>query len=231
MAAKQNKVARVITKRALIDKANTTILIAAAVAAFLVVFSLVSAKALVGQIGYQTKVISEKKKTKEQLEKNLEARDSLVKSYQAFTRASRNVIDGSTVGTGDRDGENGKIILDALPSKYDFPALTSSLEKLAQQQNLQTSSFSGTDDEIAQQPQQAGSANPQSVPMPFQMTAGGSYLQIQSFVTSFERSIRPIQIQTLGLAASDGGLSVTISAQTFYQPEKLLELKKEPLKP
>jgi len=136
------------------------------------------------------------------------------------------VIDGSTVGSGDRDGENGKIILDALPSKYDFPALTSSLEKLAQQQSIVASNLSGTDDEVAQQ-EQAGSASPQPIPIPFSITVAGSHLQIENFVMSFERSIRPIQIQTLSLSAGDDGLSAAISAETYYQPEKILEVKKE----
>lgn len=226
---KVSAVTRVVTKRSLIDKANTTMLIATGVAAFLVVFSLVSARGLISKISYQEKVISHKKETKEQLERNIKARDSLVTSYQAFTGTSRNVIDGNTVGSGDRDGENGKIILDALPSKYDFPALTSSLEKLAQQQNMSASDLSGTDDEVAQS-KQAASGSPQPVPIPFQMTVSGSSVQIQNFITSFERSIRPIQIQTLSISTSDTGLSAAIGAQTFYQPAKILQVRKEVLK-
>lgn len=226
---KVSMVTRVVTKRSLIDKANSTILIAAGIAAFLVIFSLVSAKGLVGKINYQNEVISKKKAAKEQLVQNIKARDSLVKSYTAFSNTSRNIIDGNTVGSADRDGENGKLILDALPSKYDFPALTSSLEKLAQQQGLVDPGISGNDDEVAQS-LQAASANPQAIPMPFEMSVNGSALQIQNFVTSFERSIRPIQIQTFAVNASDKGLSGTISAQTFYQPEKILEVKKEVLK-
>lgn len=223
---KANAVTRVITKRSLIDKANSTILIAAAVAAFLVVFSLVSAKGLVGKISYQQDVISKKKAAKVQLEKNIKARDTLVQSYSAFTNTSRNVIDGNTVGSGDRDGENGKIILDALPSKYDFPALTSSLEKLAQQQGITEPGMTGSDDEVAQAAQ-AASASPLAIPMPFEMSVSGSALQIQNFVTSFERSIRPIQITSFSVAATDNGLSASVSAQTYYQPEKILEVKKE----
>lgn len=45
------------TKRSLINKANSTIVISTAVAAFVLVFSLVAGKSLIGQIGYQNKVM------------------------------------------------------------------------------------------------------------------------------------------------------------------------------
>ena len=68
-----------------------------------------------------------KEKAHQQLDKNLKAFDSLVVSYKSFEGKSTNVIGGNASGTGDNDGKNSKIILDALPSSSDFPALTSSI--------------------------------------------------------------------------------------------------------
>jgi hypothetical protein len=65
------------TKRSLINKANSTIVIATAVAAFVLVFALVAGNSLSGQVGYQNKVINAKKKALKQLEADLQARDSL----------------------------------------------------------------------------------------------------------------------------------------------------------
>lgn len=218
-----------LTKRALIDKANTTTVIAAAVASFLVVFSLVASRALFSQAMYQNRVITAKKATLKQLDANLAARDDLVSSYEAFVSTSQNIIGGNPSGTGDRDGDNAKIILDALPSKYDFPALASSLEKLATSQGLQIDGIVGTDDEVAQSGEQNAAA-PAPVPMDFQLGVKGAYQQVQSLTEVFEKSIRPIQVQKLTLNSSEGNVNASITAQTFYQPEKKLELRKKVVK-
>jgi hypothetical protein len=216
-----------LTKRALIDKANTTTVIAAGLATFLVIFSLVASRSLFNQMTYQNRVITEKKQTLSQLEKNLAARDDLVKAYEGFEGGSQNIIGGSTTGgSSDRDGSNSKIVLDALPSKYDFPALTASLEKFAAKQGVEIESIIGIDDEVAQSGQQS-STNPEPVPIDFQVTVRGGYPQIQAFIKTFELSIRPIQVGQIAITASGGTVSANITAQTFYQPEKNLDLRKK----
>lgn len=209
---------------ALINQANNAAFIAIAVGAFVVAFSLVASKTLFNQVSYQQKIIGEKKATLKQIRSNLEAKEDLTKSYKVFTSDQRNIIGGDVSGGGDKDGDNAKIVLDALPSKYDFPALTASLEKLALSQGLSIESIAGTDDEVAQQGQQS-SANPESVPIVFQFVVRGGYPQIQGLIESMDKSIRPFQIQKLAITGSgSSGITATIEAQTFYQPEKKLEI-------
>lgn len=217
-----------LTKRALIEKSNTTTVVFAGIAAFVVMFVLVSGKSLVSQAAYNNRVIGEKKQTLKTLNDNLDARDDLVSSYKAFVNTPQNIIGGSPTGESDRDGDSAKIVLDALPSKYDFPALTSSIEKLAGAQSVAIESMNGIDDEVAQLDQ--SSATPQPVPMMFDVSVKGGYPQIQALVDSFERSIRPMQVQMLTVSGSDGELTTSITAQTFYQPEKKLELRKKVVK-
>lgn len=224
MAQKKEPQLKIYT---LINQANNAAFIAVAIGAFVIAFSLIASKTLFSQVSYQQKVISEKKKTLKQLKDNVAARDELVKSYDVFIGAPRNVIGGDSNGASDRDGDNAKIVLDALPSKYDFPALTASLEKLAVAQGLTIESITGTDDEVAQQEQQ-GSTNPEVVPITFQFVVRGGYPQIQALIESFDRSIRPIQIQKISVTGSTGGgITASIDAQTFYQPEKKLEIIKK----
>lgn len=218
-----------LTKRNLITKANKRIVVATAVAAFIVVFALFAAKSLVSQMTYQNKIISGKKKAVSQLKADLSARDSLVESYKTFVSSSQNLIGGNPQGTGANDGDNSKIILDALPSKYDFPALTTSLEKLINDQGLQIVSISGTDDEIAQSANQS-SSNPQPVKMPFQVQVNGSYAAVQNLISVLDRSIRPFQIQTIELSGTDSSMTATISANTYYQPAKNLNIKTQVVK-
>lgn len=217
------------TKRSLISKANSTMVIATTAAAFVLVFTLVAGKTLVGQVGYQNRVIDAKKKALNQLRDDLEARDSLQQSYKAFVAKSPNVLGGDPAVNGDRNGDNAKLVLDALPSKYDFPALTTSLEKVIGEQNLKIDGISGTDQEVDQAGKQT-SPNPAPVPMPFQIEVSGAYPSVQSLVDVFLRSIRPFQIQTLELSGDESSMSATITAQTFYQPEKSLKITEELVK-
>ena len=218
-----------LTKRNLITQANKRIVTATAVAAFVVVFSLFAAKSLIGQAAYQNKVISGKKKAVAQLKADLNARDDLVTSYKAFVGTQQNIIGGNPTGTGAKDGDNAKIILDALPSKYDFPALTTSLEKIINDQGLQITSISGTDDEIAQSANQS-SSSPQPVAMPFQIQVNGSYAAVQNLISVLDRSIRPFKIKSVELTGNDSSMVASISGQTYYQPEKNLNIKTEVVK-
>jgi predicted component of type VI protein secretion system len=58
----------------------------------------------------------------------------------------------------------------------------------------------------------------------------GNYASIQKVVKAFEKSIRPIQVQTLQLTGSDQKMQMNITAQTYYQPEKTLNIKTEVVK-
>ncbi|HSW75402.1 MAG TPA: hypothetical protein VLG16_06075 [Candidatus Saccharimonadales bacterium] len=200
-----------------------------AVAAFVVVFSLIACKTLVSQAGYQNRVISAKKKAVSQLKDDLNARDSLVVSYKAFNSTPTNMIGGSPTGTGAQDGDNATLTLDALPSSYDFPALATTLEKILSSQNLQIQSITGTDQALAQSTAAASGA-PQAVAMPFQIQVTGQYDAIKGLVSLFDKSIRPFQIQTMDVSGNQSAMSLTLSAQTFYQPEKTFNVGKEVVK-
>jgi hypothetical protein len=217
------------TKRSLIGKANSTMVIATSVAAFVLVFTLVAGKALLSQMAYQNRVINEKEKALTQLKADVAAVDSLKSSYRSFVNENPNVLAGDPNGTGPQDGDNAKIILDALPSKYDFPALTTSLEYLITSQNLQIMGISGTDDEVTQQQQQA-SAEPVPIAMPFQVQVNGAYAGIQGLIDLMDRSIRPFQIQTMELSGDESSMIANITAQSFYQPEKSLTIEEEVVK-
>lgn len=217
------KANQTLTKRILIDKANTTIVIVVSVAAFLVVFSLVATKTLVSQAAYQNRVISGKRDAVNQLKDDLGAIKSLKSSYQAFISTTQNAIGGNPDGTGQQDGNNAKIILDALPSSYDFPALTTSLDNLLATQNVKINSIAGTDDEVAQASNQS-SSDPQPVPIPFQLSVSGNYDSIKGVIDVLERSIRPIKINTLDLSGDQNNLTLSVEAETYYQPAKSLNI-------
>lgn len=217
---------RINTKRVLIDKTNSTIVVVTAVAAFIVVFSLIASKMLVSQSMYQNRVISAKKTALAQLKTDFQSTTALTTAYEAFVGTPQNVLGGNPSGTGSQDGDNAKIVLDALPSQYDFPALLTSLGKLASSQNVQIQSITGTDNEIAQSGNQT-SATPVPVAMPFQISVSGNYQSIQNVISVFGNSVRPFQIQTMQLSGNQNSMSMTITAQTYYQPGKQFNITKE----
>jgi hypothetical protein len=221
---------RISSKRTAISKANAQMVVVVSIASFIAVFSLVASKAVLTQNSYQSRVTAKKEVAYHQLTTNIVAAKSLVDSYKQFTDKSNNVIGGNTVGQGDKDGDNGKIILDALPSNYDFPALASSLEKILTSQNLKVSSITGTDDQVNQQTN-LSSPSPVPVPMPFSFSVtNASYTSIQQLINTLQSSIRPIQIDTIVLSGAADNMQTTITAHTYYQPAKNLKITKELVK-
>lgn len=226
MAIKQ----QISTKRLAISKANTQVVVTVAVAAFLTVFSLVAAKTVFSQNRYDAKVIKAKEKAHSQLQKNIKAYDSLVDSYKTFNGKEKNVIGGSAAGTGDNDGSNSKIVLDALPSSYDFPALTSSLEKILTDRGLKVSSITGTDDQLNQQAN-SSSPTPQAVPIPFSFTiTDANYESVSQLIAKLQQSIRPIQIDSITLTGGTSSMTLLVNAHTSYQPAISLKVIKKEVK-
>lgn len=210
---------QISTKHVKINEANTFMLIAVSASVVAVVFSLVATQALVKQMNYQNKVISKRNAAKKQLDANIAATTQLMNYYEAFDSAA-----DSMIGTKDK---NSKITLDALPSKYDFPALATSLESLLKGSGSNISGISGSDNEVAAE---QSSANPKPIEIPFSLSSTGSLTAAQKLITDLGRSIRPIRINSLQLTGTDSSMQASITAKTYYQPAKQFDLKYEIVK-
>ncbi len=212
-------------KRLQIDKANASMVGILAVSAFIAVFSLVACKALLGQRSYQSRVIAEKKKALTQLKSNNEAAVQLVSAYKTFLSAPENIIGGIPTGSADRDGDNAKIVLDALPSKYDYPALITSIEKVLTARNYSIESIVGVDDEINQE--QTKDTVIQPVAMPFDVKIPGNLDTAQGVLDVLQLSIRPMELLKVELGGDDAKLTILVSANSYYQPQKTIKITKK----
>jgi len=220
----------IITKRLAISKANTQMIAVVGVASFVAVFCLVASKAVWSQYQYQARVTSVKTKALTQLQQNITAFNSLSSSYDSFDGQDKNIIGGSRTGTGNNDGSNPQIILDALPPSYDFPALTSSLEKILTNGSFTVSSITGTDDQINQQANVSSNA-PQPVPMPFAFTVtNANYTSVQALMNTLQQSIRPIPIDTIELSGGVNNMTLAVTAHTYYQPATSLNITEKVVK-
>ncbi len=220
---------RISTKKIQIDKANSVIVAAVGIAAFLVTFSLISTKSLLSRRAYQARVITAQEQARDKLDENINSVKDLKTRYYEFVGRSENIIKGSSTGKSPNDGDNARIILDALPSKYDYPALASSLEKIVKDRGYIIHSMTGIDQEVEQNSTESSGVQ-QAVEMPFELTAEGSYKGIVDLLVAFRRSIRPFHVQVLTFEAEEDDVDAVklgIQGKSYYQPERTLSITEE----
>lgn len=201
------------TKHNLIDRSNRNMFIVVAIAGVLLSFTIVASIAMSQRMSYQGKVISARDRADKQLQANLKAVTSLMSSYQSFDSAAESVI-GSI-------DPNSKVVLDALPSKYDFPALANSLQAMMNNAGLSGITISGTDDEATAE---QNSQDPKPVEIPISFSGRGSYDNVKKFVDTLQLSIRPFKVTKLNISGSQGAITVTVTAVTYYQPSRSLDI-------
>lgn len=220
---------RISAKKIAIDKANKTVFITVAVASFVVAFSLVASKTLLDQRAYQAKAESAKQETLDILKKNIDESQKLTTAYQEFAGQPTNVIGGNSQGEGDRDGDNPRLVLDSLPSKYDFPGLLSSVEKILKDNKFKLDAIEGDDDEVAQK-DAASSPSPQAVEMPFSVTVVANGAALSPLLKVFESSIRPMQVKNIVYKYDEDDPKITVDMTSYYQSGKNFNVTEEPLK-
>ena len=203
-----------------VDSENAKIVASVGGAAFIVVFCLFAAQALISQSLYQNRVISEKKEALSILEDNKTSVEELRSSYTAFISEEENVIGGSRSGSGVADGDNAKIVLDALPGEYDYPGLASSIEKVLDDGGYTIEAVGGSEDVALAGSQD--STTPVEIPYPFSVSASPS--ATQELLETLEKSIRPLYVDSLTIRSSQAGLRTSIGLRTFYQPGVIYEL-------
>ncbi len=197
-----------------VDKENARIVAAVGGAAFIVVFSLFAVQALISQSLYQNRVITEKKAALNQLRENSESAEQLRASYTAFISEEENVIGGNRDGDGPSDGNNAKIVLDALPQEYDYPGLASSLEKILVDGGYSIESVGGAEDPSL------GSTTDASTPVeiPYPISVNASPKNTRELLVTLEKSIRPFYVDSLTIRSSNNGLRTSLGLRTFFQP-------------
>jgi hypothetical protein len=241
-----------------IDKDNNLMFIVVAIASIIVVFSLVSAKSLMGVSSYQHRALKAKQAGVKKLKANVAAADALKKQYDNFENQNPNIIggtggldmakaiadqgeksgsinvNGQTLNLSPQDGDNAKIVLDALPSSYDFPALISSMEKIANQDHIPLQGVGGSDQgsvagagsvpSTGSTSTQAQSTTSQYQPIPFSVSVQSDYHTVQTLLNDLERSIRPIDVTLFSLSGSGTSLNASFTTTTYYQTPISLQI-------
>jgi hypothetical protein len=237
-----------------IHKANNMMFIAVGIATVLSVFSLLSAKALFGESKYQRKVLKQRHIAVDKLKTNVDEAKKLKQQYDTFESQDPNIIggkggldlaialskgqeqngttvtvDGQAINLSSQDGDNAKIVLDALPSRYDFPALISSIEKIANLDNAPLQSVTGTDESItsAEDGTNNTATGSGAQAIPFSISTQTDYNTTQTLIKDLERSIRPVDIIRFSIHGNGGSLNATVETNTYYQQPINLQIKEK----
>ena len=216
-------------KHEVISKTNTNMLVAIGVATFVVVFSIFATKALVSQSFYHNRVILEKDKALKQLKDNEAAVNELKNTFDAFQAEQENILGGNQTGDGALDGSNAKIVLDALPSAYDYPALSSSFEKILKDGGYDIDSIGGIEDvALLESNTPTGQAKPIEVPYSFSITS--SLEGTKKLLETLERSIRPMYVDGLKIQIGQGTLQTRVELHTFFTQQKTFQVTNKVVK-
>lgn len=209
------------TKHRQVDRDRTVALVAIGFASVALVAGFILARAFWSQANYLNKVADQKEAAVEQLNTNKESIDQLKKSYSEFISGNPNIIGGANNGTGLLDGDNAKLILDALPSTYDYPAFVTTIESLIRPNKI--TELKGVDD-VAQQSIEGGA--PAAVEMPITITFTTSYDGFKNVMDLFKRSIRPLKVNKLVLGGTNSDLDVTIEVVSYFQPGTTMRIER-----
>jgi len=213
------------SKHVQISQTQSAMLATVIAATVVTIFCLVSAKALLSQAAYQRKVVNANHSAVKQLQANVSAAKQLVNQFNNVFEggSTANIIGGQNTtdpSAQPPNGDNARIVLDALPSQYDFPALVSSVSKILNADGIGNQSVTGTD----QSASVSNSAMSTPAPAQIQLTIGGAanYSAVKKFIEDLEHSIRPFDVTNLQLSGPQNQLIFTLTVSTYYQPAKSL---------
>jgi hypothetical protein len=191
------------------NQTESRLVVIVAVATIISVFCLVSAKTLLSQALYHKRVLDARHEAVDKLNANVEAANTLVQQYQAFQNGNpTNIIGGKNSTDANLrppDGDNARIVLDALPSNYDFPALISSIAKILSDKGVTAPSVDGSDDSntVDAQPK----ANPEVATIKLEIRGTTNYKAARSLIKDLERSIRPFDVTKVDIQGSNSSMT------------------------
>lgn len=224
-----------LRKRTQISKANRTMFLWIAGASALVGFAVVASIFLAQKLYFNEKVLLAKNKTVS----TLNANNKVVSELQSQVRALDANGDLAKVKAADSD-QSIQVILDALPSDANSPALGASLQtrlladipgltlislQVDPVQGIESLADAGVESGAVEGT--GGTANQ----ITFQFSVSGNQDALLQALTKLERSIRTIDITRLQIENQGATQVMTIQGRAFYEPAKNVTLYDKVVKP
>jgi hypothetical protein len=232
-------------KRQQIESTNKQVMVWVAIAAAAVTICLVVAVNFVQRIIYQAKVNRALGETSSTLEKNVQTEiPKLISNVNALRDSDRNL---ERLLRNPERYSRLQVIADALPLVTDqsdeiLSAINVSLAASLQSRILVPSRVSveqiRVDTLASGRTRVSGETETALTPdisraqsVLFTVVVSGQYADIQNLVLDMERTIRPINIETIKVQGSDDWLQATITATTFYVFKTDYQLGKKEIEP
>lgn len=200
---------RVSTKRLAIDKDQARIAGVLVAASVVTVFCFIGSGTLLTKMNHQRRVISALEESRDQVVSNVAEVEKLKSAYNNFEAATESVI-GDTAS-------NSKVVLDALPSKYDYAALLTSMESILRDGQYDIAAISGTDEELTAV---QSSPTPEPIEVPLTISVNSDYAGSRRLIDTLNSSIRPFNIKAMRLSGDNANFRLSLDLVTYYQPTK-----------
>lgn len=215
-------------KRQLIAQSNKVMFFWVAGMSAIVGICLVLSYFLWQQLEYRTKVVNKKNETVAVLRSNNNAVEELKNNVRVLQTNSE--LNSARI---DEDENALQVILDALPADSNATALGASLQQklFADVAGLTVESLSvGATDAATETTDTSGdeTTDTSAGTIGFTVVLSSSDSNVlKDALTRLEKSIRVIDIDSLVIARSESGYTMTVEAHAYYEPAKTVELRKE----
>ena len=212
--------------------ANRTVFVWVVIASIVVGMCGVFTEFMVRQLMFNNKIIAAKSETNDIVKKNITAYEGLKSEIEKL------YLNDSLVSLKkSQDTTALQVVIDALPTEDNKAAFAASmqLEVLAPTQvRLDGFTISSAQDSTSQVAVAAGTTT--TLPLGveavgFSFSINGRYQQIIDAIKNMERSIRPMDIQSVKFEGDDANMKANITAVTYFQPATQANLQEGVIKP
>lgn len=217
-----------LKKRQQISKANRMVFAWIVAASLVIGICGVFAQFLIRQLLFNNTIYGVLGTTGSTLDKNIKAYDGLKSSVVKLV-ADSNL---NTLKKGDNSTAL-QVIIDALPTEENRSALATSMQnEVLGPASVTINSFSVADETSDTTVVSSGTiGGTDALSFQFSFSITGTYQQVQQAIKNIERSIRPITLQSVDVQGTSDKLTANITATTYYQPAKNIQLKEVEKKP
>lgn len=215
-----------IKKRQQIKSANKMVFAWIVAASLVVGVCGVVAQFLIRQLTFNNTIYGTLTQTQSTIEKNINAYDGLKSSVVKLLADSN--LNSLTNG---KNSNALQVIIDALPTEENRSSFATSMQtKVLGPSGVAINSFSiiGAEGDATTVEAIPGT---DASSFSFTFSISGSYEQIRQAIRDMERSIRPITFEAINIQGTSQRLETNITAKTYYQPAKSIQLKEEERKP
>jgi len=225
-----------LRKRQQISNANRTMFMWVAAVSAVVGIAIVGSVLLYQKAAFNERVLGVKDKTVSTLRNNNKVVPELENKIREM-----NTNKALSEAMAPNQTQPIRVVLDALPSEANSPALGSSLQsKFLNDPALKIESLTvdpviGVESQTANNVEDASSTAPAAaneITFRFSVSADiNNANALKDLLQRLERSIRAIDITSLQIEAQSNRLVLSVEGRAFYEPAKTVQLKEETLKP